>query len=65
MEGMKMAMILTIYITILATFASFRVTVGLEDVGAIAPSRMESAGVAHGVPVIFAAVMACIVAWFF
>ncbi|GLT50642.1 hypothetical protein SLA2020_241140 [Shorea laevis] len=43
----------------------FRVTVGIEDVGAIAPSPMESAGVANGVPVTFPAVMACIVAWLF
>ena len=58
-----MAMILIAYITVLAVFAT-GATALREDQGAIAPSPMESAGVALGVPAGLAAV-ACMVAWFF
>ena len=57
-----MAMILIAYITVLAVFAT-GATALREDQGAIAPSPMESAGVALGVPAALAAV-ACMVAWF-
>ncbi|OMO49932.1 hypothetical protein COLO4_38288 [Corchorus olitorius] len=62
MKGSKVAMILIAYITILA-FATGATAV-TEDLGAIAPSPMESAGAALGVPAALAAA-ACVLAWFF
>lgn len=58
-----MAMVLVAYITVLAVFAT-RATAVREDQGAVAPSPMESAGVALGVPAALAAV-ASMAAWFF
>lgn len=63
MAGSKEAMILIAYITVLAVVATGATAVN-EDLGATAPSPMQSAGVALGVPAALAAV-ACMVAWFF
>ncbi|XWS19825.1 hypothetical protein CRYUN_Cryun31cG0049900 [Craigia yunnanensis] len=63
MKGSKMAMILIAYITVLAVFVTGDTAVR-EDQGAFAPSPMESAGVALGVPAALATV-AFMVAWFF
>ncbi|OMO66609.1 hypothetical protein CCACVL1_21063 [Corchorus capsularis] len=63
MEGSKVAMLLIAYLTILAVFATGATAVR-EDLGAIAPSPMESAGAALGVPAALAAA-ACMLAWFF
>ncbi|KAB2007627.1 hypothetical protein ES319_D10G042700v1 [Gossypium barbadense] len=54
MEGSKMAMILIAYITVLAVFTN-GATALREDQGAVAPSPMESAGAALGVPAAVAA----------
>ncbi|KAI5331512.1 hypothetical protein L3X38_021638 [Prunus dulcis] len=48
MEGCKLATIFTIYMIVLVSFASFGATVAAED--AAAPSPMESAAAALGVP---------------
>lgn len=64
MEGSKkMAMVLIAYITVVAVFAT-EATALREDQVAVAPSPMESAGIALGLPAGLAAV-ACMVAWFF
>ncbi|MBA0569691.1 hypothetical protein Golob_003406 [Gossypium lobatum] len=54
MEGSKMAMILIAYVTVLAVFTN-GATALREDQGAVAPSPMESAGAALGVPAAVAA----------
>ncbi|XVF25493.1 hypothetical protein REPUB_Repub13aG0217200 [Reevesia pubescens] len=59
MEGSKMAMILIAYIMVLAVFAT-GATALREDQGAVAPSPMESAGVALGVSAALAAVASMI-----
>ncbi|MFQ6631503.1 hypothetical protein Gotur_009894 [Gossypium turneri] len=65
MEGSKMAMVLVAYITVLVVFATgVAATSVREDQGAVAPSPMESAGVALGAPAVFVAVVSML-AWFF
>ncbi|MBA0866222.1 hypothetical protein Goshw_019026 [Gossypium schwendimanii] len=58
-QGSKMSMILIAYITLVASVA-----MGLrEDQGAVAPSPMESGGVALGVPAALAAALASMLAF--
>ncbi|KAG6695957.1 hypothetical protein I3842_09G123500 [Carya illinoinensis] len=65
MGDCRMTMVLAIYSMVLLSFAAFRATVALEDVGEIAPSpMMESAGAALGLPAAFTAI-AFLAAWFF
>lgn len=65
MEGSKMATILVAYITVLVVFVTGVAATGVrEDQGAVAPSPMESAGVALGAPAVFVAVLSML-AWFF
>ncbi|PQQ06314.1 hypothetical protein Pyn_15767 [Prunus yedoensis var. nudiflora] len=62
MEGCKLAMVFTIYMIVLVSFASFGATVAAED--AAAPSPMQSTAAALGVPAALGA-MASLLAWFF
>ncbi|KAI9184755.1 hypothetical protein LWI28_000794 [Acer negundo] len=62
--GYKMSMTFTIYIMVLLAFVTFGAANAAEDVGGIAPSPMESAGAALGVPAFLAAI-ASLLAWFF
>lgn len=61
-----MAMVFTIYIIVLVSFASFKATVALEDAAApgIAPAPMESKAAVLGVPAALGAI-ASLLAWFF
>ena len=58
-----MAMVFTIYIIVLVSFASFKATVAAEDF-APAPAPMESKAAALAVPTALGAV-ASLLAWFF
>ncbi|KAL5841219.1 hypothetical protein ACOSQ3_011822 [Xanthoceras sorbifolium] len=65
MEGYKMSIkTFTIYVILLLAFVTFGAANAAEDVGGIAPSPMESAGGALGVPALLAAI-ASLLAWFF
>ncbi|KAK5803359.1 hypothetical protein PVK06_031004 [Gossypium arboreum] len=63
MEGSKMAMVLVAYITVLVFSTGVAATGVREDQGAVAPSPMESAGVALGASAVFVAVVSML-AWF-
>ncbi|KAJ0017358.1 hypothetical protein Pint_10010 [Pistacia integerrima] len=62
MEGYRKSMTFTIYIMVLLAFATFGANA--QDVGAVAPTPMESSGVALSVPALLAAIVS-LLAWFF
>ncbi|CAK7350239.1 unnamed protein product [Dovyalis caffra] len=64
MESCKMTMILTIYVILLLAFTTFGTSVALQDLGGIAPSPMESAGVTLAVPAALAVIASLEVACF-
>ncbi|TXG47886.1 hypothetical protein EZV62_027180 [Acer yangbiense] len=63
--GYKMSMTFTIYIMVLLAFVTFGAADAVEDVGGIAPSPMEIAGAALGVPAFLAAIASLLACYFF
>ncbi|TXG47893.1 hypothetical protein EZV62_027187 [Acer yangbiense] len=62
--GYKMSMTFTIYIMVLLAFITFGAADAAEDVGGIAPSPMESAVAALGVPAFLAATASLLACYF-
>lgn len=59
-----MAMVFTIYIIVLVSFASFKATVAADEEFAPAPAPMESKAAALGVPAALGVIVS-LLAWFF